>query len=190
MELQTGCLPLPGSTTSWFPSTVETSTVWTFGLATLSRCQPIAPPSPEIEVKMITFEQLSCANHRLILQVATKRDTQSLNHSGWSFIPARTKNKHSRSSLHCFPAELETNQWYRLSSAGACSLKRNKLSEITVIYCSLLDTKTIMSLPFSIDWEDSIYHSRNLKLGLGVYFGLLLRGRAGEPLLSMLKALL
>lgn len=47
-----------------------------------------------------------------------------------------------------------------------------------------------MSLPFSIDWEDSIYHSRNLKLGLGVYFGLLLRGRAGEPLLSMLKALL
>lgn len=27
---------------------------------------------------MITFEQLSCANHRSILQVATKRDTQTI----------------------------------------------------------------------------------------------------------------
>ena len=33
-------------------------------------------PSPEIEFKMITFEQLSCANHRLILQVTTKSDTR------------------------------------------------------------------------------------------------------------------
>ena len=47
-----------------------------------------------------------------------------------------------------------------------------------------------MSLPFSIDWEDSIHHSRNLKSGLGVHFGLLLQGRAGEPLLSTLRALL
>lgn len=76
MELHRGCLPFSESGTRWHSHVAKTATPWALRQASLPWYQPITACFLKHKLKWSLLNRLSCANHRLILQVAAKRDTQ------------------------------------------------------------------------------------------------------------------